>query len=213
MHWDIALGPFFALVIGVISLFYDKEHSKRKWPFYVLLALLATACGLEIRSKTNDKQEAEGQKEWSQSRITELSQALGNFKEESHKYFDLIVSRLPEKLQEATQQAAREPIAPIKVQREETGYAYYGIQNFDGSWSARYFRKAYGDATGRPNQGDIVVATSNVNARAGYIEYSEEQGWLNKPVTGAIRPGDRLEVLDVNPILGSYMWIKFKRVE
>lgn len=215
MPLDIALGPSLALVIGIISLLYDRKSSESKWPFYVLLIALLLACINEIHAKSEDKiaaknqrEEAKAQKEWSDARITELSKTLTSFEKNTQRDLAQIIGLLPAKLAATV----KEPIAAKSVQKDESGYAYYGIQNYDGSWSARYFKKAAGDPKESPRVGDTVVAVSNVNARAGYIEYGSGKGWVNKPVTGAIKPNDRLEVLEVNPIAGSFIWVKFKRI-
>jgi hypothetical protein len=208
MPLDIAAGPLLALVIGITSLFYEKQSSERKYFFYVLLVALFLTFVIETRTKSEDKQEAKDQKKWSDARITELSEALSSFEKNTQRSLDQIIGLLPAKLAATV----KEPITAKSVQKDESGFAYYGIQNFDGTWSARYFKKAAGDPNESPHVGDTVVAVSNVNARAGYIEYGSGKGWVNKPVTGAIKPNDRLKVLEVNPIAGSFIWIKFKRV-
>jgi len=55
--------------------------------------------------------------------------------------------------------------------------------------------------------GDTIVASGSVSARAGYIKQVGSD-WINKPSVGAVKPGQRLRVLEVNPILGAYIWVK-----
>ena len=107
------------------------------------------------------------------------------------------------------QEAATEPVATQTITQQ--GWAYYGFQESEGPWVTQYFKRESGNRDELPKAGDIVVATTYVNARQGHIEFSDSSGWVNQPVIGKIKPYDRLEVLEVYPVLDSYIWIKFKR--
>lgn len=102
--------------------------------------------------------------------------------------------------------AATEPIP-------NQGWAYYGLQEPDG-WTERYFKKESGNSAASPRVGSIVIATGNVNAREGHIEFNESTDkWENKePPLGIIKPGVRLRVLDVY-VVQDRIWIKFARVD
>ena len=209
-----AIGPLIALIVGLISLFYDKSKSGVRWPLWVLLAALFATCAVELVNKRSEQQAAdedrrrsEEARKRSDETISNMALALANFESKTIGRFEQVLARLPEKLAEAK----AEPIVTADVARQAEGYAYYGVRTANGTWSERYFDRVDGNATSLPEQGDTVTARSPVNARAGYIEFSAETGWTNKRVIGAIRPGDRLNVVEVNPILGSYIWIKFRR--
>lgn len=95
----------------------------------------------------------------------------------------------------------------------EIGYAYYGIQLNNGKWHERFFENKNQEKTARPKEGDIVVATGNVNIRSGYIEYKMLRGWINKDIIGLIKPGDQLFAEEVKTIAGNFVWIKFRRIK
>jgi len=94
----------------------------------------------------------------------------------------------------------------------EIGYAYYGIQNNDSTWKERFFDNTSRNPAGRPQVGDVVKATGQVNIRNGYIEYSFFRGWLNKKIIGLIKPGDKLLIDEVKSAAGADVWIRFRRI-
>lgn len=104
---------------------------------------------------------------------------------------------------------AREATRPVEAQLE--AFAYYGIYLGNEKWDERSFKREMDKQATLPKEGDIIVATANVNARAGYIEFKLGSGWINKPIVGIIKAGDRLRVLQVRKVAGSYIWVKFKR--
>ncbi len=96
---------------------------------------------------------------------------------------------------------------------EEIGFAYYGIQNNDGSWMTRYFENETRMKTERPEVGDFIRAIGDVNIREGYIEHEILRGWVNKETIGLITLNDRLLVREVKLVAGNYVWIKFTMIE
>lgn len=98
------------------------------------------------------------------------------------------------------------------VEAELVAFAYYGIYSGNDQWDERFFKRESGSPAALPQEGDTVVATANVNARAGYIEWKLASGWTNKSIVGSIKPGDRLRILEMRKIVGSFIWVKFNRI-
>ena len=86
------------------------------------------------------------------------------------------------------------------------------IRRSDGKWSERYFKNVSNNSEALPEVGDIVEAIGSVNARTGYISFKITSDRTNKKVIGRIEPKDKLKVIEVNAILGNFIWIKFERV-
>src|SRR5262245_38259067 len=126
---------------------------------------------------------------------------------------DLLKVELSEKPPKAIELPVQPPKPQVVPFREVMGFAYYGLGNGDGTWSVRYFKKDSGVPGDIPRVGDKISSVSPVNIREGYITYDPEKGWINQPSKGIIRPKQRFEVLEVNPIAGNYIWIKLKRVD
>jgi hypothetical protein len=215
--------PILAFITGMISLFMKIENENNRFRKKIFVTSLSAAmvvmCIFEINNKINDANKAEQKSndeyssrikaeqnaDFLRERIKELNQILLSFKAEVFQKFTELTIKSKETVK-------TEIIAKNIIKKEEFGYAYYGLKNEDESWDSRYFKKTDGKEAAFPQIGDVVVATMNVNARAGYIDYVEGKGWINKKTVGAIKPGDKLNVVEINRILGSFIWIKFKRI-
>jgi len=96
-------------------------------------------------------------------------------------------------------------------------WAYYGERSPNNqTWSAKYFRKADGDADAVPQVGDVVAAQGQVNIRKGPA-YRQGQFYYNEETTGEIvNRGEHLKVLEVrgpfpgNPPDREYPWLYFR---
>ena len=102
-----------------------------------------------------------------------------------------------------------------KSDTAQYAYAYYGNFDQSGNWAERFFNVKVGqDNTARaPQTGDIVESTGTVNIRAGYIDYNLIEGWVNQPVLGNIKPGEKFLIEEVKYIAGDYVWVKIHRID
>jgi hypothetical protein len=221
----VSVIPVLALTIALVNLLYDKGNPNRKWllPFGI-----CTAMGLggvqvlqnykeRIKVQTQrieaEKNDARAQK--TEALLVETTSVLKNFvgkqkqspiaspqkqKQSPEQLTNLIVKQ---------NEAANQPAATDAIPNK--GWAYYGLEDGDGGWTRRYFKKASGNSVASPQVGDVVIAIGRVNAREGHIEYSGND-WVNKRSIGVIMPNDRLRVVNVYPIEDSFIWIKFERV-
>jgi TIR domain len=125
----------------------------------------------------------------------------------------------------ATNESVAVPTANPSIQPTTTSggsYAFYGTFHSNGQWNPRYFKVSSDNPTDMPQVGNIVIALGNVNIRSGYIDYTTEGGWQNKPVTDSIKPNEQFIVLEVKTVQEqdstefagfkeSVIWIKLKK--
>jgi hypothetical protein len=232
---EVALTPSVALIVALVNLFYKKDNSRRKSFIYVLFFAAFVTFGVQVRQNRNERREAEVKRAEEQSKRVDAETKEANTQQ---KFDDLktLVVNLWEKHerqiqpQSPTAQPAQRQIPssndisnllltqnkaatdpPVSAAVPPTGWAYYGLQSLDGGWTRRYFNKASGNSDETPQVGDVVVAITHVNARSGHIVEESDGEWVNQPSIGVIKPNDRLRVVDVYPVLDSFIWIKFEK--
>lgn len=213
MEPSLFILPVITLIIGLLSLFSKTESDRNKNIFVILLFIsLILSCSVSIyfnvdkekrnqveyQNKVKDNEGLKSDIGFLKGIVKNLSDSVGkNF----NRVFDLFHTQAL---------ANQEKTSNTIVNKKDTGYAYYGI-NYDNIWTERYFDNLTSEKLSMPKIGDVVTSISNINARAGYIELVNTN-WVNKKVIGAIKPSEKFEVLEVKSILGSFMWIKFRKI-
>ena len=100
-------------------------------------------------------------------------------------------------------------------------WAVYGQQpKAGGEWSERHFNETGKDKKATPRVGDIVDAFENVYVRTTLPVWdNNSNAFVHGPIVGYIKPGDRLQVLQVIDYNAkdanddnAWYWIQFKRV-
>ena len=100
-------------------------------------------------------------------------------------------------------------------------WAVYGQQpKAGGAWSERHFNETGKDKKATPSAGDIVDAFENVYVRTTLPVWDNNSNdFVHGPIVGYIKPGDRLQVLEVVDYNAmdtkddnAWYWIRFKRV-
>lgn len=230
---EIVLAPLIALIVALVNLFY-KDNSRRKWLLYVLFGAAFATFWFQIHQNRKERKEAEVNRAAEQSKrvdaenreantqllLIDLKTIVRNVLEKLEKQQSQLSTASPSAAQITSSkdisnllvtqsQAANDPPASVALPPE--GWAYYGLQDLNGGWTRRYFKKASGNPNETPQVGDIVVAITHVNARSGHIVEESDGEWVNQPSIGVIKPNDRLRVVDVYPVLDSYIWIKFEK--
>lgn len=199
---EIVIGPLLALLIGILSLFYDKSKSQRKWLLFVLLLALCLTCGVEVYSKYSNRIATNRENDRNKKTIIELSLALRNFREDTNNSFQNIAGLISKQKEMQNEKVSVKPII-----NGTDGWAYYGLY-IDGKWAVRDFNNTSDQLHSLPKVNDVVYPIKAVNARQGYTE-SGSKGWIYKPVIGVIKPEDRLLVLSIRHVF-DYIWIQFK---
>ncbi|MGB8648223.1 MAG: SdrD B-like domain-containing protein [Anaerolineae bacterium] len=93
------------------------------------------------------------------------------------------------------------------------GALYYGHWSGGIDWSERYFDNTSRGQLEVPQIGDVIVATGNVYINQDYTQYTQDKGWVYAPRIGIALSGDRFRVVQVNSILGSYIYCRVIRLQ
>lgn len=213
MEASLFILPIITLLIGLLSLFTKTGSDRTKRIFVILLfisLLLSCAVSIYFNMDKEKRNKIEYQKKVSDNEnlkkdISYLKEVLLNLSDSVGQKFNRVFV-----LFKTQTLANKEKPSNIIVNKKEEGYAYYGI-NYDDTWSERYFDNLSRGKSSMPKIGDKVTSILNVNARSGYIEFVNNN-WVNKKVIGAIKPSEKFEVLEVKSILGSFIWIKFRKI-
>jgi hypothetical protein len=202
-------APVLALVIGTISLFTDvKTSPHRKGLIVVLSSLQLLTCLVALRNgRASGLEKADLKARFDTLSVENrtISRALDALRE----FLAINFAALRDKAARANEDSTFSSegskfVAPVGNQPM---FLYYRLLGDTGTWRLRYFSPEGNPAAALPDVGDTIVTSGSVNARAGYIEQVGSD-WINKPSVGVVKPGQRLRVLEVNPILGAYIWFK-----
>ena len=98
-----------------------------------------------------------------------------------------------------------------QLQNSPIGWVYVGM-NFGEMWEEKYFE--WNDDSNVPKKGDVLTANGSVNLRADHIRYDWDiKQWVNADIVGLIRPGDEVEVTDVENVADGFYWVEIKRAD
>jgi hypothetical protein len=89
-----------------------------------------------------------------------------------------------------------------------SGWAFFGVQENDGSWSERYFDIS-GGGTRAPRTGDEVTVTGDVWVRVSPID-STSTGFEKPPARGVAKKDMRFRVRAVNQVDPGYYFIEIE---
>ena len=100
---------------------------------------------------------------------------------------------------------------PSLDKHSRDGWIYVGIL-YEGEWEEKYF-DWQGDGKA-PEKGDVLTAAGSVNIRQDVIKYDRNaEVWKNARIVGLVKPGDRVQVKQVETVADDFVWIRAERLE
>lgn len=88
----------------------------------------------------------------------------------------------------------------------KTGWVYIGAR-FGRDWSEHHFNWSNENAA-LPANGSSIKATGDVNVRSDPIRFTLDKGWINSPIIGLVRKGQKVKLLEVKEVTKGFFWAK-----